>query len=64
MTTMSSLRRTPSVPVVVGYVHAAAGQSPVPQINRLMRASVAEAGQLPPSSRGRDCSADHGDSSQ
>ncbi|MDX3697761.1 recombinase family protein [Streptomyces europaeiscabiei] len=42
MTTMSSLRRTPSAPAVVGYVRTAAGQSPVPQINTLMRADVAE----------------------
>ncbi|WP_351236897.1 recombinase family protein [Streptomyces sp. NPDC002133] len=42
MTTVSSLRRTPSAPAVVGYVCAAAGQSPVPQINTLMRAGVAE----------------------
>ncbi|MDK9496149.1 recombinase family protein [Streptomyces katrae] len=42
MTTVSSLRRTPSAPAVVGYVRTAAGQSPVPQINTLMRAGVAE----------------------
>ncbi|MFD8381815.1 recombinase family protein [Streptomyces sp. NPDC059679] len=39
---MSSLRQTPSTPAVVGYVRTAAGQSPVPQINTLMRAGVAE----------------------
>ncbi|MEU5396827.1 recombinase family protein [Streptomyces tibetensis] len=42
MTTVSSLRQTPSAPAVVGYVRTAAGQSPVPQINTLMRADVAE----------------------
>lgn len=42
MTTVSSLRRTPSAPAVVGYVRTAAGQSPVPQINTLMQAGVAE----------------------
>jgi DNA invertase Pin-like site-specific DNA recombinase len=42
MTTVPSLRRTPSAPAVVGYVRTAAGQSPVPQINTLMRAGVAE----------------------
>ncbi|MEU1107186.1 recombinase family protein [Streptomyces tibetensis] len=42
MTTVSSLRQTPSAPAVVGYVPTAAGQSPVPQINTLMRADVAE----------------------
>ncbi|MFF7984151.1 recombinase family protein [Streptomyces sp. NPDC007901] len=42
MTTASSLLRAPSAPAVVGYVRAAAGQSPVPQINALMRAGVAE----------------------
>ncbi|MER6372605.1 recombinase family protein [Streptomyces mirabilis] len=43
MTTALSLRRTPSAAAVVGYVRTAAGQSPVPQINTLMRAGVAEA---------------------
>ncbi|MEV7003914.1 recombinase family protein [Streptomyces sp. NPDC093982] len=42
MTNVSSLRRTPSAPAVVGYVRAAAGQDLVPQINTLMRAGVAE----------------------
>jgi DNA invertase Pin-like site-specific DNA recombinase len=42
MTSVSSLRRTPSAPAVVGYVRAAAGQDPVPQINTLIRAGVAE----------------------
>lgn len=42
MTTVSSLRRTPSAPAVVGYIRTAAGQSPVPQINTLMRTGVAE----------------------
>ncbi|MFJ9752802.1 recombinase family protein [Streptomyces chartreusis] len=42
MTTVSSLRPTPSAPAVVGYVRTAAGQSPVPQINALMRVGVAE----------------------
>lgn len=64
MPTASSLRRTPSAPAVVGYVRAAVGQSPVPQINRLMRTGVAEAGPLPRSSRGKGCSADRGDASQ
>ncbi|WP_371572362.1 recombinase family protein [Streptomyces sp. NBC_01314] len=42
MTTAPSLRRTPSAPAVVGYVRTAAGQNPVPQINMLMQAGVAE----------------------
>ncbi|MFI9780430.1 TniQ family protein [Streptomyces sp. NPDC051956] len=42
MTTVPSLRRTPSAPAVVGYARTAAGQSPVPQINTLMQAGVAE----------------------
>ncbi|MFE4869913.1 hypothetical protein [Streptomyces sp. NPDC056682] len=42
MTTATSLRRTPSAPAIVGYVRAAAGKSPVPQINTLMRVGVAE----------------------
>lgn len=42
MTTSPSLRRTLSAPAVVGYVRAAAGRSPVPQINALMGAGVAE----------------------
>ncbi|GGN64005.1 DNA invertase [Streptomyces albiflavescens] len=42
MTTTSSLRRTPQAPAVVGYVRAAANQSPAPQISTLMRAGVAE----------------------
>ncbi|MDX3309590.1 recombinase family protein [Streptomyces sp. ME08-AFT2] len=42
MTTVPPLRRTPPATAVVGYVRTAAGQSPVPQINALMRAGVAE----------------------
>ncbi|MDX3115439.1 recombinase family protein [Streptomyces scabiei] len=42
MTTVPSLRRTPSAPAVLGYVRTAAGRSPVPQITTLMRTSVAD----------------------